>query len=76
MESGCLDTKPWGDIVDKCFEDVVKVFMFCVDIRMVWVVLPVVNGSWLGDGGIKSMLYCYRLHRYILCFIYKYIPSF
>ena len=43
MEGGCLDTKPWGDIIDECFEDAVKGLYFCVDIPTVWMVLPVAN---------------------------------
>ena len=49
MEGGCLDTKPWDDTVDGCFEDVVKGLYFCVDIRTAWVVLSAANVQWVGN---------------------------
>ena len=65
MEGGCLDTKPWGNIVDECFEDAVKGLYFCVDIPTAWVVLPVANGPWVGDWGFSR---CYYVTDYIIIF--------
>ena len=71
MRGGCLDTKPWSDTVDECFEDAVKgLYFLCVDIRTVWLVLPVdINGTSMGGGGGGGKLsQCYYVTNCIITF--------